>query len=470
MALRSLLLALVASVALTPGASAATLGVEGGVLRLAAAGDRLNATIDFVPGLCSYATKNEDTGVRGTRLDDPAGCFLVDQYSSDPLADRLGPGCTWVDPLAATGKVALFVCGASGVAALDVAGGDRGDAVTFDPGFASPVPVTVSVGAGDRVEARDRSAQTITCAKGGEVHRDARDRSTGCEGDGVKAAGGSVGRDGDALRLSVGTVGDFDRASVDVAFAGPQRSREGLLPANIVVSPAPQVGDGCAQVGERATCGLEGLARFDIAGPPRQPWQLHLDLEGAPALATTVRAGAGGDVLRIRDGVAETVATCGQGTDVVDADPIDRVAGDCEAVDGTERVGRARFGTIVRGQPVAGEVVADGSGTGQAARLWIRCPRSARTGCGGIVQVDWAGARPWKLGERSYSVAPGRLAKIDVAVGHGISRAYYHDRDGDIVGRFQRERRGAIAVTVRRIVGPHRVAQRVTLRGFQRVR
>jgi hypothetical protein len=132
---------------------------------------------------------------------------------------------------------------------------------------------------------------------------------------------------------------------------------------------------------------------------------------------------------------------------------------------------RAAVAEVVRRQVEVGiDIVADGSGTGQAARLWIRCPRSARTGCGGIVQVDWAGARPWKLGERSYSVAPGRLAKIDVAVGHGISRAYYHDRDGDIVGRFQRERRGAIAVTVRRIVGPHRVAQRVTLRGFQRVR
>jgi hypothetical protein len=48
----------------------------------------------------------------------------------------------------------------------------------------------------------------------------------------------------------------------------------------------------------------------------------------------SIDAGAGDDDLRVRDGLADTV-TCGDGTDRVDADAVDVVAGDCETVSRT---------------------------------------------------------------------------------------------------------------------------------------
>ncbi|CAA9533661.1 MAG: Alkaline phosphatase [uncultured Solirubrobacteraceae bacterium] len=48
-------------------------------------------------------------------------------------------------------------------------------------------------------------------------------------------------------------------------------------------------------------------------------------------------AGAGDDAIRVRDGLADTVR-CGDGSDTVDADTLDEVAGDCERVERTATV------------------------------------------------------------------------------------------------------------------------------------
>jgi hypothetical protein len=67
-----------------------------------------------------------------------------------------------------------------------------------------------------------------------------------------------------------------------------------------------------------------------------------------------------------------------------------------------------------------------------------------------------------------YWVAPGRAKTVDVAVGHGLTRAYYHDRP-DPTARFMRERNDHVDVVVRQLVGPHQRETRLTLRGFARV-
>jgi hypothetical protein len=53
-------------------------------------------------------------------------------------------------------------------------------------------------------------------------------------------------------------------------------------------------------------------------------------MDGGPA-TDHVNAGAGDDVVRVRDGAADAV-TCGPGRDRVTADRADAVTGDCEAV------------------------------------------------------------------------------------------------------------------------------------------
>jgi hypothetical protein len=466
--LRLLLLTSGLALGVPAAAHAVSIGVDGGVLRVAADGaGALGTSIASLPGPCHYPTQ-------GGALDDPAGCVLFSQSG----AVAVGPGCaradagsTWFDDHPDV-PVRLWACGLSGVSRIEVAGGPKGDELSFDPAFAVSVPVSVSVGRADTLEARDQTAEAITCT--GETFVfdiDPKDRPSGCVG--IATAdkqGGSIAVDGSTLRYQVGIVEDFMRSTVEVGYREAEESREGLLPAALridtVAKPTP--GDGCAFSDEWVLCGADPIHRVEIVAPARQSLRLKLDLPAAPSYDVHVTGGAGGDDLDLRDGVAETVDACGTGSDSVYADAVDTVAGDCEVVAGTRNVGTPDLGSVLRGQPIVGTRVVRGSGTAQAARLLVRCPRSAEHGCGGVLQVDWAHGSPTRIGEMDYWVAPGRTKTVDVAVGHGLTRAYYHDRP-DPTPRFMRERKDHVDVVVRQLVGPHQRETRLTLRGFARV-
>jgi hypothetical protein len=468
--LRLLLLAAGLALVVPAAAHAVSIGVDGGVLRVAADGTgTLQTSIASLPGPCHYPTQ-------GGALDDAAGCVLFSQSG----AVATGAGCahadagsTWFDDHPDV-PVRLWACGLSGVSRIDVAGGPKGDELTFDPAFSVPVPVpvAVSVGQADTLEARDQTGEAITCT--GETFVfdiDAQDRASSCAG--IATAdeqGGSIAVDGSTLRYQVGIVKDFMRSTVEIGYRAPEESREGLLPGALridaVAKPTP--GDGCAFSDEWVLCGVDPIRRVEIVAPTRQSLRLKLDLPEASTYDVHVTGGSGGDELDLRDGVAETIDTCGAGSDSVYADAVDTVAGDCEYVAGTRQVGTPDFGSVLRGQPIVGTRVVRGSGTAQAARLVVRCPRSAEHGCGGVLQVDWAHGSPTRIGEMDYWVAAGRTKTVDVAVGHGLTRAYYHDRP-DPTARFMRERKDHVDVVVRQLVGPHQRETRLTLRGFERV-
>jgi hypothetical protein len=466
--LRLLLLAAGLVLGVPAAAHAVSIGVDGGVLRVAA--DRagaLETSIASVPGPCHYPTQ-------GGALDDAAGCVLFSQSGDVTLGSgcaRVDAGSAWFDDHPDV-PVRLWACGLSGVSRIDVAGGPKGDELTFDPGFAVSVAVAVSVGQADTLDARDQTGEAISCT--GETFGfdiDPKDRPSGCAG--IATAdeqGGSIAVDGSTLRYQVGIVEDFMRSTVEVGYRAAEESREGLLPAALridtVAKPTP--GDGCAFSDEWVLCGADPIRRVEITAPARQSLRLKLDLPASAAYDVHVTGGAGGDDLDLRDGVAETVDACGTGSDSVYADAVDMVAGDCEVVAGTRNVGTPDLGSVLRGQPIVGTRVVRGSGTAQAARLLVRCPRSAKHGCGGVLQVDWAHGSPTRIGEMDYWVAPGRAKTVDVAVGHGLTRAYYHDRP-DPTPRFMRERKDHVDVVVRQLVGPHQRETRLTLRGFARV-
>jgi hypothetical protein len=469
--MRSLrLLLLVAGLALgAPAAAHATsLGVDGGVLHVAAdSAAALHTSIQSLPGPCHYPAQSG-------ALDDPAGCVLFSQSGTITLGAgcvRSDPGSSWFDEHPDV-PVELWACGLSGVSRIDVAGGPKGDEITFDPAFSVSVPVSVSVGFQDTLEARDQTGEAITCT--GEtfgLEVDARDRPTGCAGIATAdKGGGSVAVDGSTLRYQVGVVKDFVRSTVELTYRAAEESREGVLPAALrfdaAVKPAP--GAGCAFDADWVVCGAEPIRRVEIAAPGRQALRLSVDLAHAPAYDVHITGAAGGDELSLRDGVAETVDSCGPGRDSVYADAADTVAGDCEIVSGTSKVGAPEFGTVVRGQPVMGTRIVRGSGTAQGARLFVRCPASAKHGCGGVFQVDWAHGSPTRIGEMDYWIPAGQTKAVDVAVGHGLTRAYYHDRP-DPTARFMRERKDHVDVVVRQLVGPHKRETRLTLRGFERI-
>jgi hypothetical protein len=290
---------------------------------------------------------------------------------------------------------------------------------------------------------------------------DPGDRPIGCAGFATAdKGGGSIAVAGSTLRYQVGVVKDFMRSTVDLDYDGSS------LRFDAVAKPTP--GDGCAFWKEWVVCGAQPIQRVEIAAPARQSLRLTVDLAHAPASDVHVTGGADSDALTLRDGVAETVDSCGPGSDGVYADALDTVAGDCEYVVGTRNVGTPEFGSVLRGQPIMGTRIVRGSGTAQAARVFVRCPASAKGGCGGVMQVDWAHGSPTRIGEMDYWIPAGQTKTVDVAVGHGLTRAYYHDRP-DPTGRFLRERKDHVDVVVRQLVGPHERETRLVLRGFQRV-
>ena len=109
--------------------------------------------------------------------------------------------------------------------------------------------------------------------------------------------------------------------------------------------------------------------------------------------ADALGGGSGDDRISARDGVRDTVA-CGSGDDFVSADPIDKVAHDCERV-------TPRLGVSARARLRDGKL-----------QVRVRCP--AIRPCKGRVRVR-AGAH--EFGSAAFSLAAGARAVVEVDVG-----------------------------------------------------
>jgi hypothetical protein len=81
--------------------------------------------------------------------------------------------------------------------------------------------------------------------------------------------------------------------------------------------------------------------------------------------ADTIDGGDGDDDIKVRDGIADNV-TCGAGTDKVDADTLDTVAGDCE--------------NVVRTQTAPPDGSDSTAGDTKAPKLMVGCPTLQRVG------------------------------------------------------------------------------------------
>jgi hypothetical protein len=142
-------------------------------------------------------------------------------------------------------------------------------------------------------------------------------------------------------------------AGTDSALYGDRTSR-------IVVTIDGLPGDG--QPGEADDVGMDvenvlaGSGADDLtgsAGPNRLDAGAGEDFVDGRAGSDVLVGGDAADTLRMRDGASEPAAGCGAGVDFVIADPGERGAADCEAVDNVLR-DRPSLGRRVAVQPRAG--------------------------------------------------------------------------------------------------------------------
>jgi hypothetical protein len=104
-------------------------------------------------------------------------------------------------------------------------------------------------------------------------------------------------------------------------------------------------------------------------------------LDGGPG-HDTFSADAGNDIVRARDAENDSVA-CGAGTDAVESDTADSLAGDCE---------RASTEPITGGNPTLERMPRYARlSRGGFVRIKISCPASAVGGCSGRITVDVLG-------------------------------------------------------------------------------
>jgi hypothetical protein len=94
--------------------------------------------------------------------------------------------------------------------------------------------------------------------------------------------------------------------------------------------------DGYDESAEPVTVTLDDLPNDGAAGDDRLDGDEGADvIDGGPGIDridAAILRDADDDTILIRDGERDTVTRCGAGVDVVEADPIDQVAADCEDV------------------------------------------------------------------------------------------------------------------------------------------
>lgn len=142
--------------------------------------------------------------------------------------------------------------------------------------------------------------------------------------------------------------------------------------------------------------------------------------------ADVLDGGAGNDTILARDGVADTV-TCGAGVDVVDADPIDVLAADCEPPAPAPPVAPATPDTPA---PAGGETLERGGvelpGTSGPVAAAQSCPpvrvstRRAKLARGGALRVGLAAARGGVACAASVSVG-AQTTQVRVVPGRTVS-------------------------------------------------
>ncbi|MDO8185571.1 hypothetical protein Q5424_02370 [Conexibacter sp. JD483] len=148
-----------------------------------------------------------------------------------------------------------------------------------------------------------------------------------------------------------------------------------------------------------------GLGDDDITGGPGRD-TINADAGSGACNFLVCRTGSGNDVVRVRDGEADSVV-CGPGTDTVIADPIDTIAPDCENVDrGTVTPDPRRDGR--RAEPPTGKrclvpKVRAGATLASARRAL------AKRRCRAVVR-----------GVRSAKVRRGRVVKLSAKAGRSL--------------------------------------------------
>jgi Ca2+-binding RTX toxin-like protein len=128
--------------------------------------------------------------------------------------------------------------------------------------------------------------------------------------------------------------------------------------------------------------------------------------------------GVGNDVILARDGVAELVS-CGPGSDRAEVDADDTVAGDgdnqCETVErpaGSPGPGTTDGWLFIKSTPVR-------LSRARGARISVTCLAKDAAGCNGTLRLA-RGKR--KLASRSFSIAPGRSARITLKLSKQVVR------------------------------------------------
>jgi hypothetical protein len=435
-ALRALLAALVAALALPAAAQAATVSVANGkAVYIAASGETNRLSVVVASGVLRF----EDIGV--STMTAGAGCQVKPGQRID--------------------------CVASGVTGVTADLGDGNDWLSAQ----LLVPATVYGGLGNDHIAIVAGDDLVDGGAGADTIDTGWGDDTIDGGEGADSIGGGFGRDrvvysGRTAPVSVtiddvandGATGEGDnvRASVNDVTGGAGNDT--------------LVGDGGANdlQGGAGDDDLQGGAGDDT-------------LEGGAGV-DVFAGGAGADVLRARDGLVETIG-CGSEADAAEADSGDSAAEDCELVDRDQAPPPPAVPPVA--EPILPPAPTGGTGSvieapvatlaasaipvsdAGVARVRLRCPSEAFEGCAGSILIEALGATgAGKLDVRSARRRKTKLAirRFKVAAGQGATIPVRLDRRS--WRRYRRRTRVKVQVTVtmENATGTTTSTQTVTLR------
>ena len=158
--------------------------------------------------------------------------------------------------------------------------------------------------------------------------------------------------------------------------------------------------------------------------------------------ADVIDGGAGDDTISVSDGLADTV-TCGAGTDTVDADTVDKVAGDCEKVT-TQFVAPPAGGAPPADDHKAPSLRAGGSTLQRITLRHRRIRVDATTSEAGLIQITGFVA----AGGVNDRLKPSQ-AKIMVAGGGAeLSLGFSRAQVRRVLAGLRRHRSARVRVTV----------------------
>lgn len=380
--------------AVAPGARAATVGVEDGVLVYEAAPGEANAfdivSDPDVPGLVYLYEYSEGTTTPGggcVPVPDPlgvvfGGLYLTFHCTGVESSDlRLGDGADYAGAFTEQPAVADGGDGSdqiSGSYADDTLRGGAGDDVLVG----GPARDTLDGGPGDDVLDGDYAAF------GGGDEDEAADPSDG----GPDALDGGPGSD----RLRGGTGADT-LAGGD----GEDTVEYDNRTAGVVVTLDGRPDDGGAGENDAVGADVEGVLTgmgpdtvTGGAGPNQIATGAGDDRVDPGAGPDKVSTGEGGDTITARDG-AEDAIECGEGVpDRVVADAGDITAADCEVVERPGGGGGPGAPARVTPQKLSLRLIAQRRGRLVAVRGRLALPAGAAAACAGAtVRVTLTGAR-----------------------------------------------------------------------------